>query len=143
MAKKVTVEQLIHDIKKLVKILPEDLSKPNKQAGAVMLRSIRTNFRAGGRPTKWIRSDRVIEKGGTTLIDTRTLINSINARTDKKSVRVGTNVFYALYLHFGTRMKGSRSGRINIPARPFVMFQQQDFPVLLKIYSNYLMNGIK
>ena len=45
------------------------------------------------------------------LVDTGRLLNSINFKTSKKSVTIGTNVTYAKYHEFGTR---------SLPARHFL-----------------------
>lgn len=101
--------------------------------GHLSVNSVRENFRVGGRPNKWpantaatvvrkARSRRGASRrraiaGNKPLIDTGRLLNSINYRTRRDSVVIGTNVDYGIYHQTGTR---------RIPARPFMLLQESD-----------------
>lgn len=76
------------------------------EIGEIVKRSIDKNFREGGRATPWVPSRRALKQGGKTLIDSGRLRSSITAFATQSSVRIGTNVKYAPYLHFGTHSQG-------------------------------------
>lgn len=65
------------------------------QFGVHMLRSIQQTFDAGGRPTAWPPSLRVLTRGGKTLIKSGRLKNSfVAALVDERTLVIGTNVQY-------------------------------------------------
>jgi len=106
----------------------QDLSPVFRSFGEYMIRSIGKNFREGGRPGKWEESQRVKESGGKTLIKTRRLQNSITYKTDKTSLTLGSNVIYARIHQLGGQ--AGRGRKTTIPARPYLMFQDDDFAYL-------------
>ena len=139
-----------------------------KKAGAVVRESVRTNFAAGGRPRKW---KRLKNRNGQPLRDTGRLQNSITSRVSGKVVYVGTNVIYAAVQHFGAG-KGSfgtvvahvrghertRNGTTyqvrphtrrqkapwgDIPARPFLLVQEEDKVAIRAVLADYIVEGKK
>jgi phage virion morphogenesis protein len=120
-----------------------DLAPVFRQIGEIVTRSVRENFREGGRPQKWTplaietlmgkaggmraaytkkggrlrNSARKRILGNKILIDTGRLINSITYVVGPRDVEIGTNVEYAAVHQFGDK---------HIPARPFLMLQRQD-----------------
>ncbi len=139
-----------------------------KKAGAVVRESVRTNFAAGGRPRKW---KRLKTRNGQPLRDTGRLQNSITSRVSGKVVYVGTNVKYAAVQHFGAK-KGSfgtvvahvkghertRNGATyqvrphtrrqkapwgTIPARPFLLVQDEDKVAIRAVLADYIVEGKK
>jgi phage virion morphogenesis protein len=98
----------------------EHMTAAFREVGEIALRSIRKNFDASGRPTKWPpRTTRYRGKRAKNklLIDTGRLIDSITYRAHSTHVDIGTNVEYAATHQFG---------RDAIPARPFIMLQDED-----------------
>lgn len=111
-------------------------------AGAYMLGSIEQNFRAQGRPEKWkglaastlaarARRGKRRRKAATgsaqILIDKARLKNSINYKVigGGTGVAIGTNVVYARRHQLGFP-KGKGRGHSFTPARPFLLFQDED-----------------
>ena len=138
-----------------------------KAAAAILRESIRENFAAGGRPGKW---KPLKVRDGQPLRDTNRLMNSITATVSGSTARVGTNVVYAPVHNFGAR-KGSfgefvvsvaahdrtaKSGRTytvrahtrkvslprgDIPARPFMLVQEEDRVEIEAVLADYIVKG--
>ncbi|MBX3045148.1 MAG: phage virion morphogenesis protein [Candidatus Kapabacteria bacterium] len=104
-----------------------------KNVGKILLDAVYTNFETDGayfqRGTPWMplakSTIRVRERLGFTPINILRrragdagLLGSINFTANNNYVEIGTNVFYAEYLHFGV------PGRM--PARP--IFPENEFP---------------
>lgn len=122
-------------------------------AGQYMLGSIQRNFDSEGRPRKWkplspatlmtwVRKRKTwVGKRGLTaagrralagrkiLTDTGRLRNSINYRAEVNRLIIGTNVSYAPYHQFGTK---------KMPARPFLLFQNEDIVEIRRMIADYL-----
>jgi phage gpG-like protein len=82
-----------------------------QQFGVHMVRSVQQTFDAGGRPTPWPPSLRVLIRGGKTLIKTARLKNSVVAEVEGARVlRIGSNVRYAAVHQLGF------DGVVQIPA---------------------------
>ncbi|MCL2064040.1 MAG: phage virion morphogenesis protein [Candidatus Cloacimonetes bacterium] len=64
-----------------------------------IVNSVKKNFIEGGRPEKWKPSKRAMQmikgKTGKTLVDKGILRNSIKYNITNKTIKIGTNVFYA------------------------------------------------
>lgn len=98
----------------------EDLSPALREVGEIALRSIRRNFDEGGRPGRWPARATVYKgkrAGNKLLIDTGNLLDSITYAVHSHFVDIGTAVKYAATHQFG---------RGGIPARPFLMLQDED-----------------
>lgn len=132
------------------------------EIGAAVNLSVKRNFEEQGRPSKWIPSARVRRAGGQTLNDTGRLRNSFTHRASANQVVIGTNVRYAAMLHFGgktaARVIRAKNGKAlnipgigfrrsvnhpgsSIPARPFLMIQEQDKTIIGKILNRYLVES--
>ena len=120
----------------------EHMQQAWSDVGEVLLRSIRRNFADGGRPGKWPPSRRGAagnskrrkgKRGGKTLIDTGRLLNSITYRATSRFVDVGTNVIYAATHQFG---------RGAIPARPFIMINDDDREPINKIMARWILGPL-
>ena len=138
-----------------------------QECGLVLLRSIARNFAAGGRPVRWKPSHRAQVSGGKTLIKTARLKNAMTMKVTRRVLRVGTNVKYAAIHQFGGRVEknvrvkshyrvitrvfgkrvparrvlvGAHQRRMNftVPARPFLMVQDEDMRVFKQIIGDYL-----
>lgn len=134
--------------------------------GEYMLGSIRRNFEAGGRPEKWEAlapttitgqylqgnrsrkrkrktSGKAFDKyagGKKVLIDHGELINSITRRVESNSVELGSNLAYAAIHQFGGTAGRKHAARI--PARPFLMVQDEDWPVITNILEQHLAGAL-
>lgn len=130
-----------------------DANKPLKASGVYMLGSIQKNFRSQGRPKKWqalapstlSRRRSGKGKGGSQiLIDKGDLKNSHSVKLINDGVAVGTNKVQARRQHHGYPPGGAgpigKAGRghSRTPARPFVMFQDEDFDVIEKIFTRHV-----
>lgn len=130
-----------------------DLDPVRRDFAEYMVTSVKRNFEAGGRPRRWVPSQRVVLTGGQTLIKTGRLRRSIVAQVSGETVLVGSNLAYAGAHQFGVskqvvqqvrshsrkvkpRATGqasfvivrahARSVRLNLPARPFLVVQRED-----------------
>ena len=134
-----------------------------QQVGALMLRSVQKNFAAQGRPTRWLPLSlstlgilaRKVKRGGKgqtraharhsrltnkqILIDTVHLKNSINYQAIANGVEVGTNTVYGLIHQMGG-MAG-RGRKVRIPARPYLVVQDEDVPRVEQILGDYVVKG--
>ena len=119
---------------------------PMKAAGVYMIGSVVKNFNTGGRPKKWqglaastIRGRRRGKgKGGIkVLIDKGQLRNSNSMRLRAAGVEIGTNMVQAKRQHFGYP-GGSGRGHSKKPARPYMMFQDEDSDAIAVIFSRHL-----
>lgn len=133
--------------------LLHDPSAMLEEIGILAERSVKQNFKAGGRPEKWKPSARARAQGGQTLVDTNNLQRSITHQISGGEVAIGTNVLYAPVHHFGTviRAKGAKSLRfeipgvgwrtaksVTIPARPFLLLQAQDYKRINSIIRKHV-----
>ena len=141
----------------------ENLSTPLKQCGLAGLRSIAKTFKAGGRPVRWKPSKRAEMQGGKTLIDTARLARSITMDAGTKSVSWGANVKYARIHQLGGTIpartilprrkralrwidpsgqvrfaKKARIPATQMPARPFLVIQDEDWRTFRRIFADYI-----
>lgn len=111
-----------------------------KTVGQIIRTSIQKNFEQGGRPEGWIRlSPATVAKKrrDIKLIDTGRLKRSINVKASSDKVIVGTNVIYAAIHHFGGQ--AGRGKKVKIPARPFMMIQDEDWKEINEVALDYLL----
>jgi phage virion morphogenesis protein len=149
----------------------KDLRPAFRAIGEIVRSSVIRNFQEGGRPEKWeptrIRSiyqaytrkktksganrkaytirgrltkafDRY-SSGRKTLIDTARLQNSITARAETNRVVVGTDLVYARIHQLGG-MAG-RNRKVKIPARPYLLVQDEDWAPIGQCLRGFLMKG--
>lgn len=123
--------------------------------GQTIRASVLKNFEVGGRPA-WKKSLRADMHGGQTLVDSSNLKNSINVKASGNRVEVGTNKIYAAIHQFGGRitaknkpyLKFMLNGKfvskkeVNIPARPFLLVQDEDIVEIKSVIENYLTEGL-
>lgn len=98
---------------------------------------VRANFKAGGRPARWVPSGKKARKrfvrrdarlksglrvGGKTLIIAGELMNSFQTTSNITEGRVFTTLAKAASLHFG----GVVGNRAKLPSRPFLIIPQSD-----------------
>lgn len=98
---------------------------------------VRANFKAGGRPARWVPSGKKARKrfvrrdarlksglrvGGKTLIISGLLMNSFQTTSSVNEGRVFTTLTKAASLHFG----GVVGNRAKLPPRPFLIIPQSE-----------------
>lgn len=98
--------------------------------------SIRTNFDVGGRPKAWAG---LKVRAGQPLRDTGRLMNSMGRHVSSDKVQVGTNVVYAAIHNFGGQ--AGRGRKVTIPARPFMLLQDEDIFEVKDILSKWILEG--
>lgn len=138
----------------------------------VALTSIRTNFAQGGRPTPWQALSRPRLRGNISsaipLSDTGRLRASITGEVNDGTITLGTNVVYARAHQLGATIqipemviqpprrafrftlkdgtvlyrKRIRAHSIVLPARPFMMIQEEDIEIFVKILQSHLTKGL-
>lgn len=116
-----------------------NLKPAMKIIGEIVLRSVKNNFRQGGRPEKWkALSPATLKKkrANTPLIDTKRLMNSLTYKAHADRVEVGTNVIYGAIHQFGG--PAGRGRKVNIPARPYLMVQDEDWINIKETLTDYL-----
>lgn len=119
-------------------------------SGVYMLGSIERNFAAQGRPAKWeslsastlAARRRGKGKGGVKILaDEGLLKGSVTTadamQTSSESMIIGTNKVQAARLHFGYT-GGEGRGRSATPARPFLLFQNEDADAIETIFNRHL-----
>lgn len=114
----------------------KNLTPAMKIIGEIVRTSIVKNFEQGGRPAKWTPSKK---SGGMTLIKTARLMKSITANAYPDRAEIGTNVIYAAIQQLGG--KAGRGKKVTIPARPFLMVQNEDWTEIASAMNNYLLRG--
>lgn len=175
--------------------LADNLAPIHDVLGLYMVRSIKKNFREGGRPSPWIPSRFAAARGGQTLRWRGRLQQSITHSADRSGATVGTNVVYARIQQEGGVIKPKnkkalaipvdksawgkspkefqnlvfipRKGKnpllvemktkrgkassmkimfvlmksVRIPARPFLLFQPEDYAYMLRRVDRMIMTG--
>ena len=152
-----TIER--HEFDTLLEIL--------KVAGNIVVKSVKQNFREGGRPEKWTQSKK---SKGMTLIGTGALMKSIHHKVDDDgmgvTVMTGPQKYAAIHQFGGTtapheiKAKNRRALQFtvggvtlyrkkvhhpgsNIPARPYMLLQDEDIENIKKVMLEYLKDPIK
>jgi len=137
----------------------EDLTPVMRRIGELLVSSVQENFNREGRysePGSWrggskrwqplapstIRQrERLGYWPGQILTRTGRLKSSINYQAGKDHVVVGTNLIYAAIHQFGG--KAGRGHRANIPARPFLVVQDEDLEEIREIIRDYIAGLLK
>ena len=125
------------DTKKLIRRLKNisevDRKGINAALGQSMRESTMERFKQGRGPDgkKWPQSIRVQQDGGSTLVRTARMRNSIHTKSDITGFAVGTNTIYAGTHQFGAprtirHWVTKRQVKIVIPARPYLGMSEED-----------------
>lgn len=145
-------DQGLKDLLNRVAARIEDMTPVMRDVATDVRLSVVQNFLSQGRPVRWVQSLRARRDGGFTLIDTGRLINSFRIAAMPSEAVVFTDVPYATTHHFGAK-KGAfgvfttRSGKTMpvpfgpIPARPFMMLQDEDNGVIMQKLVKRIENG--
>lgn len=157
------------DINKDVERLLKKLKQPRQfwgRVGLIMEKSVKLNFRFGGRPKSWKRSQRAIKQSGETLVNTGALRASIRWRrlSANAGVKIGTPLKYgkvhnegfkgviAVPAHtrkitqaFGKPLKSpvsvqvkGHSRRVDYPKRKFLVILKQDWKSIVNALHKFL-----
>ena len=132
-----------------------NLAPVMRNIGEIVRTSIERNFEAGGRPDKWPLSGRVKNEGGQTLSDTARLRRSFTVRGYPDRAEVGTNDIKAAihqlggiiraknkpFLKFKIGNQWVQKKEVRIPARPFLMVQDEDWPKMTQYLGKYFIEG--
>lgn len=139
-----------------------------QEIGLYMLGSISRNFREGGRPNTWKQSQRAKTQGGKTLVDTSGLKNSHTMQVSGRTLKLGTGKKQAALHNFGGSINKNitvkqhwriikqafgkpiparssivkphtRHMKLTMPQREFLLFQDEDWTVIHKIETDYLL----
>ena len=152
------------DIKKVQRLLKKtyqktsDLREPFRQIAEIIHESIQYNFDVGGRysrPGSWrggsekwkpLALSTILERerlgyGGEKpiLVRTRDLRYSITDKITKDSLVIGTNLEYAKVHQLGNPVPSPRHP-FPLPARPFLVVQEEDLEDIAEILENYLIS---
>jgi len=125
-----------------------NLSPVMKNIGETVLTSIRKNFEMGGRPQKWagLKESTIkqrIRQGhwpGNILVRhgvSGGLLGSLSYRAHPDKVVMSANKVYAGIHHFGGQ--AGRGGKANIPSRPFMLVQDEDWGEIKRLAGEYLL----
>jgi len=117
-----------------------DMSGPMEEFGRSMMISVGRNFAEQGRPERWkpLAPSTAIRRGsGPILVDTGRLRASIGYRAGSHGLSVIARAGYAAIQQRGCR--AGRYGRTVIPARPFLVLQEDDRRRLMSLLETYLM----
>lgn len=136
----------------------DDFKQPLKESGVHMYKSIDKNFQSQGRPNKWKKHHWLTKKlrGGRILEDTGRLKQSVTSRgegskyelSDSKLV-IGSNLkarnsnrlladIQQNGLPAGVNKVFGKPGKNGIPARPFLMIQDEDTEMIERIFKDYV-----
>jgi phage virion morphogenesis protein len=132
-----------------------DLSAPLSVIGEIVLSSVEKNFEAEGRyesagswrgggtrwkdlaeSTKAARAKQGKWPGKKLQMSQGGLATSINKSVTKDAVTVGTNKAYGAIHQFGGQ--AGRGRRVTIPARPFLVVQDEDIEDMVEILDNHI-----
>lgn len=138
----------------------DDMTSIMGLIGEIVQSSVERNFEVGGRykepgsydggPNKWVDLAEGTKKArarrghwpGPILQDTGRLAASFHYNAHEDSVEVGTNVEYAAIHEFGgTIQRTSKKGKgysIRIPARPFLVVQDEDLDEIVSAVKDFL-----
>ena len=109
-----------------------------KVIGEIIRSSVIRNFETGGRPDKWRRHSPKTRRitGDRVLINTARLMKSISAKAYPDRAEIGTNVVYGRIHQLGG-MAG-RNRKVRIPARPYLMVQDEDWPEIRSAAARHI-----
>ncbi|MCP3662580.1 MAG: phage virion morphogenesis protein [Gammaproteobacteria bacterium] len=111
--------------------------------GQISRTSIVENFEEGGRPDKWealADSTLLRKKSKSILVESGFkggLLGSIHEEVSDDSVLIGTNKVYAAIHHWGGET--GRNKKTKIKARPYMMWQDEDYEEIIESLTDYLM----
>lgn len=131
-----------------------NMEKPLKASGVYMLGSIERNFQAQGRPQKWqglapstlAQRRRGKGKGGAKILIDEGLLKAAATTQDamnttSNTMNIGVNKIQGPRMHFGYP-GGEGRGHSETPARPFLMFQEEDKDAILTLFNRHFEQAV-
>ena len=109
--------------------------------GATVVASVQRNFEKEGRPESWkdLAEATLKTKKNKQILQVKGygggLLGSIHYEARAKTVTIGTNKIYGAIHQFGG--PAGRGGKVSIPARPFLMVQDEDWPEINAALADY------
>ncbi len=116
-----------------------------KIIGAIARTSIVRNFEKGGRPEKWtsLSLETLKTKKGTAILREQGmaggLMGAVNYKAFNDKVVISANKVYAAIHHFGG--KAGRGRKVTIPARPYMMVQDEDWVEMKAALGDFIVRG--
>jgi phage virion morphogenesis protein len=113
--------------------------------GATVQASVQRNFESGGRPGKWAPLSPVTlkKKPNTKVLVVKGylggLLGSVHYEAGGSRVEIGTDKMYGAIHQFGG-MAG-RGRKVRIPARPFLLVQDEDWVEIHGALLDYYLGG--
>jgi phage virion morphogenesis protein len=136
----VDIRGVKRDLRRMLRKI-DDQTELWEAVGFLMDRSVKKNFYSEGRPDKWtpLSPARLKQKlpGKKILQDFSDLVNSITAEADSKGVTIATNKEYGAIHQFGGEA-GRKTARVKIPARPYLLVQDEDHEAIAAMIERYL-----
>lgn len=135
---------------------PDDKSALMDDIGITLSENARLRFIDQVTPSgaPWVPSIRAQVQGGETLRDTGVLMNSItHALIGADAVEYGTNVPYAMPLHYGATIRATnapflmfplagggfaRKKEVTLPSREFLGLSAEDEEAVIDVINNFL-----
>ena len=133
------------EVRKMLSGILKRIGNPGpamKILGAIARTSIVRNFEKGGRPTKWtaLSPETLKTKKGTAILrETDGLKEAVNYKPFNDKVVVSADKVYAAIHHFGG--KAGRGRKVTIPARPYMMVQDEDWVEMKAALNEYIIRG--
>ena len=124
----------------------EDLRPVMKNIAGILAYSTEENFKSEGRPDKWIDLAELTKKQrekkghwpGQILQVTGQLASSVNTYYDNDCAIIGSNLDYAVIHQLGGQ--AGRNKSVEIPARPYILLQQEDERNIIDVITDSLPN---
>ena len=110
--------------------------------GAIARTSIVRNFEKGGRPTEWTElslKTLKTKKGTAILRETDGLMGAVDYKPFNDKVVIFAKKKYAAIHHFGG--KAGRGRKVTIPARPYMMVQDEDWVEMKAALGDFIIQG--
>lgn len=137
------------EVRKLIKEISKKAgsAKPAyKIIGDRLKKSVRQNFKDQGRPEEWVghseatKKSRKNKSGKILLVRGANggLFGSINYHASNNEARVGSPKIYAAIQNSGG--KAGRGRKVIIPARPYLMIQDEDWTMIINTFTKYLLD---
>ena len=122
----------------------ENLRPVMKNIAGILAYSTEENFKSEGRPDKWkdladsTKKQREKKRhwAGQILQVTGQLASSVNTYYDNNSAVIGSNLDYAAIHQLGGEAGKNQS--VTIPARPYILLQNEDQKNIIDEITNYL-----
>ena len=136
------------EVRKLLGGILKRMGNPGpamKILGAIVRTSSVRNFEKGGRPTKWkaLSPETLKTKKGTAILREQGmaggLMGAVNYKPFSDKVVIWADKVYAAIHHFGG--KAGRGRKVTIPARPYMMVQDEDWVEMKAALGDFIVQG--